>query len=264
MKLKSIVCLVFCVGVVFNLHGQILPIAFGVATPSRPVASNLGSSGPLITSGLVLNLDASNAASYSGSGTTWTDLSGSGNNGTLTNGPTFNSANGGSIVFDGVDDSVKILSSANFSYGTGDYTLEIWFNSSITILSNKIMFDQRGVPTVNGQPVIYISSLAKPIFYLEGSGNLITGTTTIILNTWYNIIVSKISGVYTLYVNGTSEGTASNSVSVPTSRISLGIDYINQSAFSGRIPIARSYKNKGLSAAEVSQNYNVIKSRFGL
>ncbi len=64
-------------------------------------------SGPnIVTNGLVLHLDAANTKSYSGSGTTWTDLSGNGNNGTLTNGPTFDSANYGSVVHDGVDDYI--------------------------------------------------------------------------------------------------------------------------------------------------------------
>ena len=58
------------------------------------------------TDGLVLCLDAANTKSYPGSGTVWSDLSRGGNNGTLTNGPTFNSGNGGSIVFDGVNDYV--------------------------------------------------------------------------------------------------------------------------------------------------------------
>ena len=61
----------------------------------------------IITDGLVLCLDAANRQSYPGSGTVWTDLAGS-NNGTLTNGPTFSSANGGSIVFDGVDDFIEL------------------------------------------------------------------------------------------------------------------------------------------------------------
>lgn len=50
----------------------------------------------IVRSGLVLNLDAAEPASYPGTGTTWYDLSGNGNNGTLVNGPTYNSANGGS------------------------------------------------------------------------------------------------------------------------------------------------------------------------
>lgn len=66
-----------------------------------------------ITNGLILNLDAANYKSYPGSNTTWTDLSGYRNNGTLTNGPTFSTLNGGGITFDGVDDYV---------IGTSDFT----------------------------------------------------------------------------------------------------------------------------------------------
>ena len=63
---------------------------------------------PIVTDGLVFYVDAGNSNSYPGSGTTWTDLAGS-NDGTLTNGPTFDSGNGGSIVFDGTDDYVNFL-----------------------------------------------------------------------------------------------------------------------------------------------------------
>jgi hypothetical protein len=75
---------------------------------------NLNSSNSLnglVRNGLVLALDAGRTLSYPGSGTTWTDLSGNGNTGTLTNGPTYSSANGGSLVFDGVDDYVNLGSS---------------------------------------------------------------------------------------------------------------------------------------------------------
>ena len=68
--------------------------------------------GPRIpTSGLIFYLDAANTRSYPGSGTTWTDLSGNGNTGTLTNGPTYSSANGGQIVFDGSNDNAVVLNS---------------------------------------------------------------------------------------------------------------------------------------------------------
>jgi len=64
----------------------------------------------IVTSGLVLALDAADKLSYRGSGTTWRDLSGNNNTGTLTNGPTFNAGNLGSIVFDGTNDYVNISS----------------------------------------------------------------------------------------------------------------------------------------------------------
>ncbi len=81
----------------------------------------------IITNGLILELDAANRKSYPGSGTTWTDLSGNGNTGTLTNGPTFSSANGGSIVFDGVDDYVNCgnASSLNFER-TNSFSFCFW------------------------------------------------------------------------------------------------------------------------------------------
>jgi len=66
---------------------------------------------PVVTTGLQLYLDAGNASSYPGSGTTWTDLTVNGRNGTLTNGPTYSGTNGGSIVFDGTNDFVQCTGS---------------------------------------------------------------------------------------------------------------------------------------------------------
>ena len=82
--------------------------------------------------GLVLHLDAANNKSYPGSGTTWTDLSGNDNNGTLTNGPTFNASNMGSIALDGTNDYIYRSSLSNFNSST--YTVLLWakFNSMST------------------------------------------------------------------------------------------------------------------------------------
>ena len=84
------------------------------------------SRGPkIVTNGLVLTLDAGSKKSYSGSGTTWKDLSGNGNTGTLVNGPTFNSANGGSIVFDGSNDTVSTLNNTLFE---SEGAVSLWFS----------------------------------------------------------------------------------------------------------------------------------------
>lgn len=86
--------------------------------------------------GLVLCLDAGNTKSYPGSGTTWTDLSGRGNTGTLTNGPTYSSANGGSIVFDGTNDYV----STNYTQtSVTGYTIDVWFKSTDTGTQNPFV-----------------------------------------------------------------------------------------------------------------------------
>ena len=78
---------------------------------------------------MLLWLDAQQPGSYPGTGTTWTDLSGNGNNGTLTNGPTYSSANGGSIVFDGVNNYCRITSSAITNL-TNNFSVEIWYKTN--------------------------------------------------------------------------------------------------------------------------------------
>ena len=78
-----------------------------------------------VTSGIALLLDAGNTSSYPGTGTTWTDLSGNGYNGTLTNGPTYSSNNSGYIAFDGSNDVVT--GSIATSLFTGAHTITCWF-----------------------------------------------------------------------------------------------------------------------------------------
>ena len=80
----------------------------------------------IITDGLVLCLDAADQNSYSGSGNTWTDLSGNGNNGTLINGPTFTSENYGSIIFDGSNDYMSV----NNNYNHFAETVIVWAKSN--------------------------------------------------------------------------------------------------------------------------------------
>ncbi len=80
----------------------------------------------IVTDGLVLALDAGNTKSYTSGSTTWFDKSGNANNGTLTNGPTFSSANGGSIVFDGVDDRVEF---GSFGSLPTQGTIQFWMYS---------------------------------------------------------------------------------------------------------------------------------------
>ena len=82
---------------------------------------------PIVTSGLVLCLDAGNIKSYPGIGTAWTDLSGRGGIGTLTNGPTYNSANGGSFSFDGIDDYVSSVSNLTLA---NNFSVSLWLRST--------------------------------------------------------------------------------------------------------------------------------------
>ena len=115
---KYIVIVLYFLANSFATAQVMLPAYQGVI--SKPVA-NVNS---IITSGLVLNLDASNAASYPGSGTVWTDLSGSGNNGTIISGITYSNINGGSMIFSG---AINNRVQTNFAPTFTDFTVCVWF-----------------------------------------------------------------------------------------------------------------------------------------
>jgi len=219
----------------------------------------------IVTSGLSLCLDAANKVSYLGSGTSWYDLSGNGNTGTLTNGPTFSNANGGSIVFDGTNDYVTKSSVAmNLSNGV---SMEMVFKST-DMNSRAQGFMQYNVLGTNH----YIN------FYTDGTGKLrwetwvpvptggaFYSSTTLSNNTWYHAIGTYNSnGSAVLYINGSNVGNGSYSAASYSSTYTTTFTIGNYAGYlSGNVSVARIY-NRALSATEVLQNYNATKTRFGL
>jgi hypothetical protein len=212
--------------------------------------------GKIVTDGLVLCLDAADQTSYPTTGTTWFDLAGS-NNGTLTNGPTFNSTNGGSIVFDGVDDYVTFLQVPSL---TNQLTMECWF------YLNAIQSQSQNRLISNGDwYVIYLGSTSQLSFYMNNQGGYIYSTGNSFLNSWNHIVATYDGTSRAIYINGILKTTANASGNVPNGNILNIGAYQNQSKYTinGRMPIMRIY-NKGLSSTEVRQNYNAQKGRFGL
>jgi hypothetical protein len=220
----------------------------------------------IITSGLVLNLDAGNPSSYPGSGTSWFDLSGNGNNGTLNNGPTFTGSFGGSIVFDGTNDQVDV-SSANLpiQFGTSPFAIELWVRATNSSKRQGLVCASGG--TGNG-PIFAIESNTVGVG-IYGSANVVnTGAGSIAANTWYHIVLTRAStssnSTY-IYINSVLNGTGTLSTNFSSTN-SVGIGYTPNTAeyTVGNIAAVRIYKNKYLSDSEVLQNYNAVKSRFGL
>ena len=224
--------------------------------------ANRSNSWPIfnVTSGLILNLDASNANSYPGSGTTWYDLSGNNKNGTLTNGPTFSSANGGSIVYDGVDDSVicsLVTSDAN------NVTMEAWFKAT-TLPGSLILYNGNSATSGYGftHGACGATSTTLYVFFGGLNCNVVSyaGMTT---NVWYQAVYTRTttpSILNILYINGISRSTnnSSNPNAAPAGSTSIGTQ-----GYQGNISIARIY-NRALSANEVLQNFNAARARFGL
>jgi hypothetical protein len=232
----------------------------------------------IIEDGLVLYLDAGNRKSYPGSGTTWFDKSGGDNNGTLTNGPTFNTGSLGSIVFDGVDDYVNTVDTP-LRFGN-TFSLSVWYywdgiNTFAAIVAKRngqLSFTQYAFViieninsggTSNKIRFIMIPSNAAQhsLFYSMPSAG------------WYHAFATVAPLEQKLYVNGILRETNDNNYSstnfnVVNRNMLIGATWNDAGTgittpYNNRISNVAAY-NRTLSAQEVLQNYNATKGRFGL
>ena len=216
----------------------------------------------LVRDGLVLHLDAANKKSYPGTGTTWTDMSGAGNNGTLVNGVGYSTTNKGTMTFDGVNDFVLSTNNANLQITTG--TISTWFNAN----SNNTGF--RGIITKQFAWGLFLSDNVL-IAYDWGTGTYGTSRTTNINlgnNTWNNVTMSFSETI------GSPNNNANiylNSVLVTTTTIkhlnhdvSLQIGEANSNQnFSGSIASSSIY-NRALTTLEIQKNFNTLRGRYGI
>ena len=227
--------------------------------------STIGGGVNIVTNGLVLYLDASNTKSYVSGSTIWNDVSRSGNNGTLVNGPTFNSGNGGSIVFDGSNDYVKppnstILQLTNF-------TLSSWVRINVQNI-NQFIIDT-STSLANGLGYSYrIKTDNKIRFWAYDANNPLDSTTIISPNIWYNILVTynNTSKIQSIYINGVFNvsNTHTNSFVVSTvTNLQIGGSLVLGGYINGNIAQTSIY-NRELSPQEVLQNFNATRTRFGL
>jgi len=209
---------------------------------------------PIVTSGLVLNLDAGNTSSYPGSGSTWTDISGNGYTGTLINSPTFNSANGGYITFNGTN-QYTTTTYTQPAYGTAtSFTWNVWVNIPDLVNINSPIIGNRG-----GGELIFIK-ITKGAFEYYPLNMLHTLTQ----NVWQNVCIVKNGTSFTYYKNNSVITTATSSATQrSTTPFYIGGDAPSNEYFVGNISNVQVY-NSALSATDVAQNYNALKSRFGL
>lgn len=229
----------------------------------------------IVTDGLVFAVDAANKKSYPGSGTTWYDLAGT-SNGTLTNGPTFDSGNGGSIEFDGSDDYTDFGNTLPID-GTSAGTVSIWAKTSA---STSLLFTKYNTNGSNSTAfyVAVVSGAARMFSGTQSNSRYYTTTATPIgSNTWANIVFTydNFSTDLKCYINGTSYSTGQvTSGTAPTSIVPQvsGINWKTTSIITAdggtnyyQADIANiSAYNRALSATEITQNYNALKGRFGL
>jgi hypothetical protein len=220
------------------------------------------SGGPnIVVDGLVLSLDAANTKSYPGTGTVWSDLSRDGNNGTLTNGPTFNAGNGGNIVFDGVNDFISILGSTSITTAT----LLIWVYRDGAQPNYAGIFYSRGFQA-NGMS--FFSTTNNLSYAWNSSSSTFTFNSNLnVPNLQWSMCAVSISATNAILYVGSSSGllSATNNVS-NSSTIVNGLRIASDnfwSPFKGSVSNAMFY-NRALSPTEILQNFNATKGRFGL
>jgi hypothetical protein len=224
----------------------------------------------IVTSSLVLNLDTLIPSSYPGTGTTWFDLSGNGYNGTLTNGATFTNNNGGAIVLDGTNDYIDCGTSIrSLLHGNAGITFEGWYN-----LAN--------ITTDDGLFAIRASGDGNWFWNIRPGGSTFdTGYSTSVstnarsianpflsrLNTWVHINTTYTSGALVTYINGVLVDSLNitGTVNISSGAVFTIGSYSAPGTYSmqGNIGSFRTY-SRNLSAAEVLQNFNATRGRFGV
>lgn len=230
------------------------------------MAFSYGWRGPnIVKNGLVLYLDAGSPNSFPliNQTTTWKDISGNSYNASLISGPTFNSADGGSIVLDGTDDYVEIPTTGILS-GKNAFTINVWtYPTSLTGI--RPLF------------VNYYVGNQEVLFRFNGTGlQLFTFTTSQIggttqtystLNQWVNLVATYNGSIMITYVNGVQSATTFNQTgNLSTSTLPYLIGRYSSPTeyrYAGRFAQTLVY-NRALSATEILQNYNATKTRFGL
>ena len=217
-----------------------------------------------VNTGLVVCLDAGNVKSYVGSGTAWNDLTKNGRNGTLTNGPTFSGANGGTIVFDGTNDYVSVTPMYNFAT-SNELTTIIWAKSAVStwneygfLLSKRDQFVIH--PNISGRSVGYYVNTT--------TGGWQAATITPNDITIFNHYAMTFTGgtVYA-YLNGVllaTNGSAGSTLSSDTGDMYIGWDDgISGRYLNGSVGLVMAY-NRALSSDEILRDYNSTKTRYGL
>lgn len=237
----------------------------------------------IVNDGLVLYLDAANSRSYIGSGTAWNDLSGSSNNGVLTNGPTFDSTNGGAIVFDGVNDFFTVTPTPTLLQGNPSFTV-IGFYKRTNNFSLKGFWGIGGSNAGGvGQGICnWNYNNTNEIAIDSWSQSTFTTGQTYPLNTWIgvawrkiagpmtraNCIISIFNGVMNNYTGGALSILRSEAATDPVINSIGGLTVGSISVDTGYCsPVNVSHHciyNRFLTDAELLQNFNATKGRFAL
>jgi hypothetical protein len=225
---------------------------------------SLGHGAGIVRSGLVLHLDAANRKSYPGAGTMWNDLSTIGNNGSLLNSPTYDQTY---FTFDGVDDTVDCGAVSQIGSTLTSMSISVWVYP--TSSSTRMILENGTNYTTN---TFYLTQENSSYFTFEVYGtnyDVVYANYVYQLNTWYNLVGIWQSNMRVdLYTNGiltsgTRNGVVQTTVRNGDTNLFVGSRAGSSFFYSGRINQPMLY-NRALTAAEISQNFNALRGRYGI
>lgn len=218
-----------------------------------------------LPTGMVLYLDAGNSESYSGTGTTWYDLSGQNNDGTFAGGTIYSSNSGGTMEFDGVNSAITFNNPTNIPVGNEDYTISVWFNSDeMPSIRGFVSWGAFGsVNEVNAWRLQNFSGNSGFVHYWWG--NDLSFQTPMSSGTWYNAIAAYSNGSRKIYLNNVQVAedfpTGHNVPYSTNLRVGVTADFFGE-WFDGKIAQVIIYKRQA-TISEIDAIWNSGKSRFG-
>jgi len=220
---------------------------------------SLSHSPRIVTTGLTLYLDAGNKKSYPGSGTTWTDLSGRSNNGTLENTPSYSSSNGGSLLFNGTTQRVVCGNASNLQITVG--TISAWFNA------DNGNAGYNGIIAKQSAWGLFVASNVL-VAYDWGNGAERSTGITVGNSSWNYVAMTFTETVGTpsnnaiVYLNG--RPVLTTTIKHQNNNVQVMVGEANAGQYFGGNIAQTSVYNRVLSASEIIQNFNALRGRFGI
>lgn len=221
---------------------------------------------PIVRDGLVLQLDAANTKSYVSGSTTWNDLSGRSNSGSLISAG-YNRYNGGAVTFAGSAASyATIANDGSLTFGSGDFTIECWFNTNgVSQTTNATLICIGAVGGVTNWQLSFTSN--NLVFFYSNLSFLNSSFNAIDSAGWNHVVVRRTFGDRTrIYINGLLDVSSTGGASVnfsQTGELKLSRNRGSTVGYNGSISIVRLY-NRDITQQGIAQNYNALKARFGL
>jgi hypothetical protein len=240
---------------------------FGFVEPTYVETTKIYS---IIANGLVLNLDAGITQSYSG-GSTWSDLSGNGNDVELFNGATYSTLNSGTIIFDGINDYAYKSTFPQMNLSSV-LTMSCWCTFA-DITNTRIIYSiGRDFDRSGGGGIALIGILGRKAYFSFGSEHgVVTSTMDMQQNVWYNITITADGTNTKMYINGALNNTATQGLGYIADSAGLAIGSLLGAGIPpsgggynhiGNVSSTQVY-NRALYASEISANFNALKSRYG-